>query len=316
MKTFLLALTPNPAIDRILTVPGFRTAEVCRITEVRESAGGKGINVARVTQLLGYHTRICGPLGGSNGQRIAAFAQQEGLDAIWTWLTTGESRTCDIIVDPGVPDTLVLNERGPKVSQEDWAVLATQVQHEATSATAFTVSGSLPIGVAPEWLVQLIAQILPTGLPTYIDTSGPALQAILRLPVTAIKINAEELGDVLGTTIVTTQEAYHAARRVQEYGPRVVIVTLGKVGAVAVGPTEAWFAQAPDVAAISPVGSGDAFLSGVVVGLSEGQSLIEGIRLGVACGAANTLQVGGGLLSLDDVAALKSQVTINSISAV
>ena len=315
MNTFLLALTPNPAIDRILTVPGFRTAEMCRITEVRESAGGKGINVSRVAQLLGHHTRVCGPLGGNNGQRIAAFAQQEGLDTTWTWLTIGESRICDIIVDPDIPDTLVLNDRGPHVSREDWEVLATQVQQEASSATAFTVSGSLPVGVAPEWLVQLVTQILPTELLTYIDTSGPALQAMLQLPVTAIKINAEELGSVLGMTIATPQDACHAAHRVQEYGPRTIIVTLGKVGAVAVGPNEAWFAQAPEVPAISPVGSGDAFLAGVVVGLLEGQSLVEGIRLGVACGAANTLHVGGGLLSLDDVIALKSHVAINPISA-
>lgn len=315
MNKRLVALTPNPAIDRILTVSGFRAAEVCRVTEVRESAGGKGINVARVMGLLGHHTRVCGPLGGDNGQRIAAFAQREGLDATWTWLTTGESRTCDIIIDPHTPDTLVLNERGPQVSQEDWSVLAKHVEHEANTAAAFSVSGSLPVGVAPEWLVELITNILPTGIPIYIDTSGPALQAILQLPVAVLKINAQELGDVVGLSIATVHDAYHAARQVQAYGPHTVIVTLGKAGAVAVGPTEAWFAHTPSIRTISAVGSGDAFLAGVVVAFIDGLALIEGVKLGVACGAANTLVVGGGLLDMDDVRALKSHVTVTSLSA-
>src|SRR5262245_20139902 len=139
-SSMLLSLTPNPAIDRTLIVPGFRTAEVTRIAEMHDVAGGKGLNVVRVARTLGVPVRACGPLGGASGRRIAALAEAEGFDGRWSWLDDGESRTCLIVLDPSVPDTLVINERGPQISADDWERLAALVHTEAAGATAVAVS--------------------------------------------------------------------------------------------------------------------------------------------------------------------------------
>src|SRR5690349_15211786 len=86
----LLCFTPNPAIDRVLIAPGFRHAESVRVADARESAGGKGLNVARVARALGLPARVCGPLAGANGRRIATLAEAEGFDSRWCWLAEGE----------------------------------------------------------------------------------------------------------------------------------------------------------------------------------------------------------------------------------
>src|SRR5690349_16821223 len=120
----LLCVTPNPAIDRVLLAPGFRQAESVRVAEKREAAGGKGLNVARVARTLGLRARVCGPLAGTSGQRLAALAGSEGFEARWYWLQSGESRTCMLVIDQDAPDTLVINERGPDTSADDWEALA------------------------------------------------------------------------------------------------------------------------------------------------------------------------------------------------
>ena len=65
-----------------------------------------------------------------------------------------------------------------------------------------------------------------------------------------------------------------------------------------------------EIAAISAVGSGDAMLAGVAAALAERSGLAEALRLGVACGAANTLAVGAGILHADDVVQLRATTTL------
>jgi 1-phosphofructokinase len=305
----LLCFTPNPAIDRVLLAPGFRHAESVRVADAREAAGGKGVNVARVARTLGVSARICGPLAGANGRRIAALADAEGFDARWCWLAEGESRTCMLVIDQGAPDTLVINERGPSTSPADWDALARLVTTEAAQASAVGVSGSLPPGVPADKFTALLRE-LAGHRPVYLDTSGAALSAALDLPLALLKVNAEELGEALGSPITTPDDARAAAARVQSRGPAAVIVSLGRVGAVAVDTSGAWLARSPEIAAISAVGSGDAMLAGVAAALAERRGLAEALRLGVACGAANTLAVGAGILHIDDVIQLRATVTL------
>ena len=308
----LLCFTPNPAIDRVLLAPGFRHAESVRVAEARESAGGKGLNVARVAWALGLPACVCGPLAGANGRRIAALAAAEGFDARWFWLADGESRICMLVIDQGAPDTLVINERGPITSAADWDALARLVTTEAEQASAVAVSGSLPPGVAAGKLAVLLRELSGHSA-VYLDTSGAALTDALDLPLALLKVNAEELGVALGTQIATPAEARAAAVHVQARGPTAVIVTLGRAGAVAVDTSGAWLARSPEIAAISAVGSGDAMLAGVAAALVERRGLAEALRLGVACGAANTLTVGAGIVRTDDVARLRTTTTLVAV---
>jgi 1-phosphofructokinase len=305
----LLTLTPNPAIDRILLVPGFRQAEVARVAEVRESAGGKGLNVTRVARVLGLPVRACGPLAGVAGRRIAELALAEAIDAHWSWLARGESRTCTLVLDLEARDALLINERGPDTSSHDWDALANLVQAEAEHVAAVAISGSLTPGVAAAQLIALLGQ-LAGRVPVYLDTSGAALVAALDLPLDLLKVNAEELGAALGAPIATLAEALAAAAHVQARGPAKVIVTLGRDGAVAVGAGGAWLARSPEVVAINAIGSGDALLAGVATALIQRRGLAAALRLGVACGAANTLTIGSGMIRPADVDRLHDETTL------
>ncbi|HEU5103023.1 MAG TPA: hexose kinase [Roseiflexaceae bacterium] len=308
----LFCFTPNPSIDRVLLTPGFRHAETVRVAETRDAAGAKGMNVARVARALGLPVRVCGPLAGANGQRIAALAQAEGFDARWSWLQAGESRICLLVIDQDTRDTLVINERGPVMSAADWDVLARLVTAEAEPASAVASSGSLPPGVEAGQLITLLRELMGRR-PVYLDTSGAVLAAALDLPLALIKVNADELGHALGEPIATAAQARAAAASVRARGPAAVIVTLGRAGAVAVDERGAWLARAPDVAAISAVGSGDAVLAGVAAALAERCGLAEALRLGVACGAANTLTIGAGIVDSADITRLRAATKLEEM---
>lgn len=309
----LLTVTPNPAIDRVLIVPGFRHADVCRVVAQNDAAGGKGFNVTRTARTLNLPVRACALLGGEHGTRIARLAEAEGIEGAWSWIAQGESRICLLITDPEARDHLTINETGPLVNASDWYGFMELVWQQAHAASFVAVSGSVPPGVTPQQYVELICG-LPSDLFVCIDTSGPTLTAALDLPVDLLKINMHELSAALGQPITTPDQARAAAVAVLQRGPQRVVVTLGAQGAIAVDARGAWRAHTPPIEPISPVGSGDAALAGTIAVLHHGGSLAEALRMGVACGSANTLTVGAGRLSRDNVTRLHAATKVESIS--
>ena len=123
-----------------------------------------------------------------------------------------------------------------------------------------------------------------------------ALRSALAVEGVNIKVNDEEIGEVLGTEVSGVESALNAAERVHRRTGGAVVVTLGKLGAVLVSRGGRFRATPPDVPIKSPVGSGDSFLAG----LAATGATLDGLRRAVAAGTANALTVGGGQFSLED----------------
>ncbi|GEP08806.1 PfkB family carbohydrate kinase [Methylobacterium gnaphalii] len=81
--------------------------------------------------------------------------------------------------------------------------------------------------------------------------------------------------------------------RVMQAGPEIVVVTLGKDGAVAFSRCEPprWQA-AVAVTAVDTIGAGDAFSAGFAVTLLQGGSIEEALTRAAACGAITAARFG------------------------
>ncbi|MGB0387592.1 MAG: PfkB family carbohydrate kinase [Ardenticatenaceae bacterium] len=79
----LLAVTLNPAIDRILSVPGFRTEQIFRVPAAKVQAGGKGLNVARAAHSLGVPVCATALIAGPAGRYFATLAAEEAFWSQW-----------------------------------------------------------------------------------------------------------------------------------------------------------------------------------------------------------------------------------------
>lgn len=305
----ILCVTPNPAIDRTLQVDALRVGEVHRATRVLPTAGGKGINVARTVRTLGGEPFCLGLVGGHTGDLLADLVKQEGLSAHWTRMQ-GETRTCMIVTQPAQDATLI-NEPGVDVNAEECAAFVAEVEAYAAQAELICISGSLPPGFSLDLFESLLKSLAARGRPVWVDTSKQALKIALGVRGLNIKVNAFELGDALGVEISNAEQARAAARRLLEAGMSQAAVTLGKDGAVWVSAAGSWRASSPRIQPVSSIGSGDAFLGGLVVALTSGLSPERALRRAVAAGAANALTFGGGLFTRQDFEAIQRE----SISA-
>jgi tagatose 6-phosphate kinase len=312
----ILCITPNADLERTWRVPGFRRRGVFRVQQVTLLPSGKGVNAARAIHTLGGTVTCAGFLGGHTGRLIADLLDEAGLPGQWTWIA-GESRVAVAIVDPGRTgrDATLLSEPGPPVSPADWGRLAQDVLSAAAGAQLACLSGSLPTGSPPEALEELLVALRQQGVPTWVDTSGAALPAALRARPAGIKVNRVEAQELLGLPIRDLAEALQAARQLLEAGIPAVCITLGAAGALVQDESGAWVAHPPRLTVTSTVGSGDAFLGGLLYGLSGGQALPEALRMATAAGAANTLRLGGAAFDLADYQALLPRVRLKAVNS-
>ena len=288
-RSTFLVVTPNPAIDRRIHVAHLDVGEVNRATRVENSAGGKGLNVVRAAHTLGCYAVATAPLGGHTGHLFADLVAAEGLDTAWYWLDAGDTRI-SILITQGSSDTTLINEPGPVLSKIAWLEFLAHIQRLANQSDAIALAGSLPPGVdAAEFCVLARSLVLPERK-VYLDTSGEILQLALVQPDgLCIKVNRAELATGLQQSFAEISDVVKAGKMLLARGVALVVVTLGREGAVVIAPEGCWQANSPAVAVTSTVGSGDSMLAGFAVALLKGEPVEYALKLGVACGAANAM---------------------------
>lgn len=289
----LIPLTLNPAIDRLLRLDRpLAPGELHRVCELREQAGGKGVNVARALRALGAEVRAAGVLAGFNGQKFAALLAEEGLAGEVVFAAAGETRECQIVLGAGHPTEI--NEAG---APYDPAALRRLL--DACAGHTLALCGSLP----PQMPLDDFAALIREHQPAAVDTSGPALRAALDAGASLLKPNEAELREIAGQANLEDAQRLHA-----RFGSRL-LVTRGAQGAWLVGQG-IWAAQVPPVEVRNPVGAGDCTLAGFLWAEAQGLPEPEALAWAVACGSASAMQGGPAALTRAAVEGLRQAVQV------
>jgi len=295
----LLFVAANPSIDRLYELDRLVAGSIHRPRLVVAVAGGKGLNAARAAATLGGTVTAVGIVGGRAGDWIVERLAALGVDARLA-RSAAETRTCVSILDRGSGALTEIYEPGEAIEAAAWAALEATVVAEvaAGDVAAIAFSGSLAPGAPPDGYARLarIAAAATVPVPVVADAYGPALAAVLAERPGLVKLNAAEAGEASGIAVSDAPSAARAADALRAAGAGSVVVTLGFDGAVVVSPAERVRLEPPDLRGAYAVGSGDAFLAGLAVGLARGDSLVHAARLGMAAGIANAQVPGPGNL--------------------
>jgi 1-phosphofructokinase family hexose kinase len=306
----IICITPNPAIDRTLTLTQLNPGEVHRAEKVMIAAGGKGLNVARAIRVLGGQPWCMGFLGGHAGRLLADLAQEEGLDCSWTWTKT-ETRNCVILVSSHA-DATVINEPGAPVTSSDWLRLQKDVLQASAEATFVCLSGSLPPAASMDDFRGFLDMLVQSGKQVWVDTSGASLDEALAQPGICVKVNGSEISKSLGFEVKDEGSAARAFNILGARGIAACVITQGAAGAFLCTEEGRWHAQGPSVHVVSTVGSGDSFFGGLVSALDHNRDWQDALRDAVAAGTANTLSAGGGRFSMQEFQDIRRQVQMKS----
>lgn len=306
----ILTVTLNPAIDKVYEVESFAIGEVFRPSGMWATAGGKGLNVSRVAGILGAEVTAMGFLGGGNGQFIRSRLHEQGIRDAFIEIE-GDSRICIAINDPISDTSTEVLEWGPVISPKEQEGFLIDFKNIAKKADIVTISGSLPRGVAVNFYGRLIEISKGLGKRLLLDTSGQTLVKSLEYRPFMIKPNETELETIMGKKMDSEYEILEASKEIHQNGIELVCVTLGAGGCIAATDEGAFILKAPPIETISTVGSGDSFIAGCAVALTQGKAIEDVLRTGMACGMANTQFAGTGHVSRELVNKFFNLVTVS-----
>lgn len=313
----ILTVTLNAAIDKSLSVPSFRLGRRHRTVEQRSTAGGKGVNVARLLAALDQPVIATGFVGGATGTRIVEQLTTESVLNGFVHIAE-ESRTNISVLDPTTGEQTEINERGPEVNEAEVELFIEKLSYLASGAAICVLAGSLPRGVDPSFYATLIAELKRANVVTIVDSEGEAMKLAVRAEPTVISPNMAEAEELVGHEFNDREEQVGALAELRGLGSEEAIITLpdGCVASVLVdGKATEHRVWIEPREAVASVGAGDAFLAGYVAARYGGSSPEECLRYAVACGAESTQRLGAGLIDPKGVDELLPEVEVERIKA-
>ncbi len=298
----------TPCIQRILEFQTLEKHAVNRAAKVTLGIGGKGANTARMVNQLGGKALLVGFAGGKNGELLEQMLESEGV-AFRHVYVEGETRICQTLVEAENPETTELVEEMPPIRDEEWNGMLEQFRCLRLEGTVVPISGKLPAGAPVNAYAQIASIVAGQGGRVMIDAPGePLLQALEHRPFMA-KINDVELMQTIGGA-----DMLEACQKLIALGAWSVLVTRGSRTAFYMDELQTIELTPPKINAINPVGSGDAVTAGIALALANGCSVPEILIDGMACGAANALNLVSGMLKYDDVERLRTEVRVRIIA--
>ncbi len=305
----IYTVTLNPALDRTLYLKEpLKYDDSNRIEKEEKYAGGKGIDVSRVLNVLGTQSITLGFVGGFTGLEIEGLLLNEGVNFDFVRIAN-ETRT-NIIINSD--KQIILNALGPSIYPYEFAKFFEKLEN-IKDPSYIIISGSLPESLSPTVYSKIIDLMKQRGSFVVLDTDGEALRKNISHKPDIIKPNIHELSRATNKDLKDIKQIKEAATEIHNKGIKIVLVSMGAKGIMLVSEKLSIRALPPSVKVVNTIGAGDAAVAGFIHSLKEGKSLEEALKFAVATGTASTLEKGTAKVKLEKVYEIYEKVNLEYV---
>ncbi|WP_161980886.1 1-phosphofructokinase [Streptococcus sp. S784/96/1] len=277
----IYTVTLNPSIDFIVRLDSVEVGAVNRMESDDKYAGGKGINVSRILQKLGYDNTATGFIGGFTGRFVTDGLVAEGIKAQFVEVDQDTRINVKIKADHETE----INGTGPVITEEQLAELEKTLS-QVTPDDVVVFAGSAPANLGNQVYNRLIPLVKNAGAEVVCDFEGQTLLDSLAYEPLLVKPNNHELEAIFGVELNGIDDIETYARHILAKGAKNVIVSMAGAGALLVTPEAAYFAKPIKGQVKNSVGAGDSMVAGFTGEFVATGNPLEAFKWGVACGTA------------------------------
>jgi 1-phosphofructokinase family hexose kinase len=311
----IVCLAANPSIDKLFEIDRLVKGDIHRPLGLVQAAGGKGLNAARAAHALGADVIAVALLRGHAGKWLEEQLSAEGVPGSYVW-AHGENRSSLSVADHETGGLTEFYEHGSVVPGAAWIELMQVASLLWKPGGWLTISGSLPRGAPDEGYRDLLAEARGAGVHVAVDAEGERLRLALEAHPEVVKVNQAEARELLGVPTARREEALAAAAKLRDLSGgdgHAGVVTRGADGVVVAAPDGTLFEGRLYVRGRYPVGSGDAFLAGLIAGLDAGDGWDASLCRALGAATANAELAGAGKLDPARATELAEQAEVRIV---
>ena len=273
----------SPSVDVTIELDQLNVGKVNIVKNKTLSFTGKALNVAIGISRLGADAYATGFMYNENGAMFERALDKEGVPFAFVW-NSGRVRENYKCIDKRSMLTEI-NDVGGQVAAEKLGELSHMIRNLSSRSDVTVISGGLPRGVDASFYREIFPCVDPKSL-RIPDTEGAKMFAALEAGIDLVKPNLEELEETLGREFRDKDDMLAGCREILDRGAKIVLLSLGKDGAVITNGTKNYYCKSINVAVNSTVGAGDGMVAAAAVMLQQGADLPDILRAGVAAGTA------------------------------
>jgi 1-phosphofructokinase len=309
----IITVCLNPAVDRILEVPGFTVGSHQRGRQLSRHPAGKAVNVSRALAALGIASTATGFVGSRELGFFEDFLSSSKTNAQFL-AVDGITRENVTVIDPIARRETHIRDIGFAVLKRDLQRLKKKLKLMLHPGTLLIFSGSMPPGIEDSDFIDLIETCVSGQARVAIDSSGSAIRAAASLPLWLVKPNVAELAEMVGRT-ASTERQIAAIGRDLGRRVRVLLVSCGEHGGYAFidGSTLVGRVDVDRSRVVNTVGCGDCLLAGFVAAQSRGEDARESYRYALAVASAAAVSAEAAQFDIKDVEAFRSAAVVEAV---
>ena len=279
----ILTVCRSPSVDVTIELDALNVGKVNIVKNKTLSFTGKALNVAIGVARLGGDAYATGFMYNENGAMFERALDREGVPFAFVWNSGRVSENYKCIDKKSM--LTEINDVGGQVAVEKLGELMQMIRNFSSRSDVTVISDGLPRGVDTSYYREVFRSVDSHSL-RIADTEGVKLFAALEAGIDLVKPDLEELQETLGREFKDKQDMLSGCHELLDRGAKIVLLSLGKDGAVITNGTKNYYCKSINVAVNSTVGAGDGMVAAAATMLEKGADLPDILRAGVAAGTA------------------------------
>lgn len=283
----ILTVTPNPLLERRLIFDSINLSAVNRSNSEIYYAGGKGINVSRQLNKLGIKNLALTFLGGHNGKLLRRTLENEGIN-FNAVSTKDETRYATVTIEEQKSQLTSFFSPNSILTENEVDEFIQKMDKAIQNCSIVLFAGSAPNEISKKIFTEGIKLANKHDKISFLDTYGDHLPDCIELSPFAIHNNRIELENSFDIKLDNENDKLKFLESLYQKDIKMSFITDGENDIFSSKFDFNFITTSPKVNYVNSLGSGDAFVAGIIYGLERALVYNDFLKLAVSLGSINT----------------------------
>lgn len=280
----IVTVTLNPAFDHILVLPEINLGTFNRAHTTTRMPGGKGINVASSLAILGEEVVATGFLGGQGCPIFEGALRKIGVTTNFIYVDQ-EIRTDFFIMEEKQSRQSLIVEKGNPIELRYLNSFKSNFDRLLNSASLIEIGGSLPSGVPPNFLKELVSAANKKKVKVVLNLPEDILlECMHKTKQFIVYPDLRENKKMFGKDIYNPQARIEVIKELQKIDSEIIILKFGNLNYLVATKDEIWEGEIDLGTGNVMIGVRDAFLAGFIHKYLANKNIGEALKYGLGAG--------------------------------